>query len=238
MGQNHLSRIAAPKTWTIVRKSTKFIARPMPGTHPLNESLTLSYVLREALGYAKTSKEIRKILNENNLLVDKKIRKEPKFGVGLMDVIEVPKLKESYRVLYNADGRLYLLKIDEKDSNLKLLKVARKNVVKKGKMQITFHDGRNLLMDKFEGHVGDTAVFDLTKTSISKWLKLEKDSLVYLTGGKHSGSLGKVKDIIKAKDLQKPKVVVEIDKVEYTTLSEYAFVVGTNKSEIKLGDMK
>lgn len=234
MVQNHLSRIAAPKTWGMVRKSNKFITRPMPGPHPLERCVTLSFVLRNMLNYAKTAKEIKKILNDGNVLVDKKVRKELKFGTGLMDVVEIPKLDENYRVLFDTHGKLSLLAIDKKESNLKLLKVVRKNVVKRGRIQITFHDGRNLLLDRFDGHVGDTALFDLNKLEVEKWLNLEKGILVYLTGGKHSGVLGRVKDIIKAKDLQKAKVVVEIDGVEYATLGEYAFVVGESKPEIKI----
>jgi len=44
----------------------------------------------------------------------------------------------------------------------------------------------------------------------------------------------KIKGIIKARDLQKGKVLIEIDGKDYITLSDYAFVVGKDKSEIKV----
>ncbi len=94
MGKNHLFRIAAPGTWAIKRKEQKFIARPTPGTHPLDKSLTINFLLRHLLGYAKTTKEIKLILTNGEIQIDKIVRKDHKFPIGLMDVIELTKLKE------------------------------------------------------------------------------------------------------------------------------------------------
>ncbi len=234
MGRNHLSRIAAPNSWFLGRKSNKWVTRPSPGPHSLAGCVPLSFVLRNMLNYAKTKKEINKILNDGDLIVDKKVRKGYKFPVGLMDVIEIPKLKEVYRVIYNSAGHLDLVQIAITESPLKLLKVVRKNVIKGGKMQLTFHDGRNILVDKFEGSVGDSALYDFEKRDVVKWLKMENGVLVYLTGGKHIGTFGILKGVIKEEDLQKAKVMVEISSAEYTTLMKYAFIVGKNKSELKL----
>ena len=38
----HLKRIAVPKSWPIKRKENKWIARPMPGPHSLNHSISLN----------------------------------------------------------------------------------------------------------------------------------------------------------------------------------------------------
>jgi len=234
MGKNHIKRIAAPKSWDIKRKTYKFIARPMPGPHSVKSALTLNFLLRNVLEYAKTTKEIKMILTNKSILVDKTVRNDYKFPIGLMDVVEIPAMNEYYRMIYNSKGKLKLLSIDSKESNMKLLKVINKSIVKKGKIQLTFHDGRNILLDKFEGKVGDTALFDLQKKEIKKWLPLAENALVYLSGGGYVGSLAKIKGIIKARDLQKGKVLIEIDGKDYITLSDYAFVVGKDKSEIKV----
>jgi len=234
MGKSHLKRIAAPKTWDVRRKTNKFIARPMPGPHSLKASLTINFLLRNVLQCAKTTKEIKLILANNSILIDKKSRKEYKYPVGFMDVVELPSTKEYYRMLYNHKGKLKLINIDSKESKLKLLKVINKSIIKKGKIQITFHDGRNMLLDKFDGKVGDTALFDLEKKEIKKWIPLAENSLIYLSGGGYVGSVAKIKGIIKARDLQKEKVVVEIEGKEYITLSDYAFVIGKDKSELKV----
>lgn len=234
MGQDHISRLAAPKSWMIKRKSTKWITRPIPGPHSLNLSMPLSIVLRDILEYAKTKKEIKKILNQKNILVDKVPRTEYKFPVGFMDVLEIPSLNEYYRIIFNKKGILSLVRISKEESNLKLLKIIRKSMVKKGKMQLTFHDGRTIILEKSEGNVGDTVLFNLTNKTINKFLPLHKDYLVYLNGGSHIGNLCKVKNIIRAKDLQKPKVAVEINGKEYLTITDYAFVVGKDKPDLSL----
>lgn len=234
MVKNHLSRLAAPKSWFMKRKSQKYIARPLPGPHTLNRCFTLNFLLREILDYAKTTKEIRTILHKGDVLVDGVARKEHKFPIGLMDVIVIPKLNENYRIIYNDKGKFVLLPIKKTEVNSKLLRIIRKSIVKKGKMQLTFHDGRTLLVDKFKGRVGDSVLFDFSKKSISKHLSLDKGALVYLSGGSHIGRLAKVKDVIRLADLEKPKVVVELEGKEYITPARYVFVVGKDKPELSL----
>lgn len=236
MVKNHLATIASPKKWRVERKnSPKWITRPMPGAHPLNRCLTLNFVLKNLLNYAYSSKEAKKILYEGNIKIDKKVRNDYKFNVGLMDIVDIEKLNESYRIVINNNGELTLVKIDKKDSNLKILKVVNKTKIKKGKIQLTFHDGRNILFDNTKLVIGDSIIYDLDKKEIVKELPLENSSLVLLSGGKHIGKLAKIKDIIKAKNLEKPKVVVDIDGKEYITLMAYAFAVGKNKPEVNLG---
>ena len=225
MGKSHLKRIAAPKTWDVRRKTNKFIARPMPGPHSLKASLTINFLLRNVLQCAKTTKEIKLILANNSILIDKKSRKEYKYPVGFMDVVELPSTKEYYRMLYNHKGKLKLINIDSKESKLKLLKVINKSIIKKGKIQITFHDGRNMLLDKFDGKVGDTVIFNFKSKQIEKVLKLEKDALIYLIYGKHTGTFGSVKEIIPVKGFEKQRLVYIIDGVDTETLKDYVFVV-------------
>ena len=71
MVKNHLSRLASPKTWGIAKKGRKWVARPSPGPHALNKCLTVNILLKEKLNYAKTTKEVKKILHDKSLLVDK-----------------------------------------------------------------------------------------------------------------------------------------------------------------------
>src|SRR3989344_1569748 len=234
MGKNHLLRIAAPQGWSFNRRKSVWTARPLPGPHAINNCVTTNFVLKELLDHAKTTKEVKKILNDGDFVVDKKVRKDYKYPVGFMDIIEIPKLKEYYRTLYLPNGRLSLISIEEKDSNKKLLKVVRKTAVKKGKIQLTFHDGRNITMDNFDGKVGDTALFDLEKNNVIKFISLDKGTLVFLNGGGHIGSIGKVKEIIRESNLAKPKVLVEIDGKDYITFMDYAFVIGNDKPELNL----
>lgn len=238
MTQNHLDRLAAPKSWILRRKEHKWTARPIPGPHGIKECITLNLLLKELLKLARTTREVQSILYGGMIKVDGIIRKDYKFPVGLMDVITVDKIGTSYRMLLDNWGRFYPLPIAGKEINEKLLKIINKTKIKGGKIQITFHDGKNILVDKFEGYVGDSALFDLNKKSVLELLKLEKGALVYLTAGKHVGKLAHIRNILKTEDLQKAKVVFEENGEDIITLMDYAFVVGKDKSVINIESKK
>ena len=68
----HLSRSKAPKNWPIKRKETKWISRPRPGAHPLSRSISINLILKKMLKYADTTREVRYIINEKTISIDKK----------------------------------------------------------------------------------------------------------------------------------------------------------------------
>src|SRR3989344_3965189 len=119
MVKRHLSRLAAPKSWPIERKQNKWIVRPNQGPHSLEEGIPLGLAIRNILHQARTIKEVKKILIDKNILVDKKIRQDYKFPLGIMDVLELPKTKDSSRVLFNKKGKFTLKSINNEESNLK-----------------------------------------------------------------------------------------------------------------------
>ena len=104
--KNHLKRIASPRTWLINRKQNKFTVRPKPGAHSLEQGLALGIVVRDLLKLASTMMEVKKLLNDQEILVDGKRRKDYRFITGLFDVITIPVLKKSFRVLLDAKGHV------------------------------------------------------------------------------------------------------------------------------------
>lgn len=228
----HLKRIPAPKNWIIKRKERTFITRPIPGPHKLNDSITLSILLKEFLNQAKTKKEVKYIINQNKLLIDKIPRKDYRFPVGIMDIVEIPSLKEKYIVLYNDKGKFMLNPI--KDASQKLLKIIGKTVLKSGKIQLNFDDGRNIIIPKNNYDVGDTIVFDLENKKIKSHLKLEKDVLIYLTEGSHKGRIGKLQKIEEKEGSENQRITFTIGKESLVTLKKYAFVIGKDKPVIEV----
>jgi small subunit ribosomal protein S4e len=231
---SHLKRLAAPKTWKIKRKERKWIARPKPGPHTVDKALTPIFILRDQLDYAKTSKEVKKILTQEDFLVDNIIRKDDKFPVGLMDVIFIKSANQHFRILFNKKGKLVLHPIKKEESNLKPLKIIRKRTIKKKKTQLTFFDGRTILTDKKDYKVGDTLIFDISTKAVKEHLKLEKGSLVYITDGTKIGTIGIIESIEESSGLQPKKIVFTRGKDKFETLKEYAFVIGKNKPIISL----
>jgi small subunit ribosomal protein S4e len=228
----HLKRIPAPKNWIINRKERKFITRPMPGPHRLKESIPISILLKEFLNQAKIKKEVKYILNNNKLLIDKIPRKDIRFPIGVMDIVEIPDLKEKYVVLYNEKGKFMLNPI--KDASQKLLKIIGKTVVKFGKMQLNLDDGRNMIIPKSAYSVGDTIVFDLDNKKIKSHLKMEKDALLYFTGGSYKGKIGKMQKIEEKEGSEEQRITFSIGKENFVTLKKYAFVIGKDKPVLEI----
>lgn len=229
-----MPRLATPKSWPIERKISRWILRPVCGPHSIENCLPLGVILKEILKHSRTTKEVNFILNQEFVLINNIVRKDKKFPVGLMDVLEIKPLNESYRMIFNKKGKLSLIKI--KDKGIRVCKIIGKTTVKAKKTQLNLNDGRNILVNKDDYHVGDSVVLDLAKQSIKDSLKLEKGATVYLIGGKHIGCIGKIKDIVVVNGLQRSKIVLDIAGKEFETLKEYAFVVGKEKPVIELGE--
>ena len=234
MVKNHISRLNAPKSWTLLRKETKWIARPLPGPHPINRSITINMVLKDLLGYAKTTREVRTILNKGLVKVDGTVRKNHKFPVGIMDVISFEETKEYFRVLLNKKGKIILLPIKKEESTLKPRKIINKTSLKKNKIQVNFFDGINLILKKGKFNTNDTVVFDLSKKETKEILPLEKGALIFIIDGKQVGKIGIVKEVEKRNGTQPAQIIFTEDKNEMRTLKEYAFVIGKNKPVISI----
>jgi len=58
---------------------------------------------------------------EGNIAVDGKIRRDPRFPAGLMDVVSIKKTGELYRVLYDVKGRFVLRNIKPEEAKVKKL---------------------------------------------------------------------------------------------------------------------
>lgn len=222
--KKHLKRLAAPKSWPLERKTARFVARPR-SSHRTSLCLTLGMILKDILGYAKTAKDAKKILNNEQILVDGVQKKDPRLGVGLMDVLTIPKTKQAYRMILNKKGKLTL--VNAKNQKAKPCKIVGKTVLKKGKTQVNLHDGKNIFTDK-KVKVGDTLVLELPEQKITEHFSLEKGGVVYLTGGRHIGETAHVEEI-------KSKIIkVKIGKEVFETAKKLAFVIGKQKPIINL----
>jgi len=234
MTKNHIKRLAAPKTWPIERKKTKWIAKPLPGPHPLDNGMTIKLILIDILKYAKSAKEVKKILNEGKILVDNKIRKEEKFPVGLFDVISIPDTNEHFRILLNKKGKFFLHPIKKEESTIKPRKIIGKTILKNKRIQLNFYDGTNKLIDKDEYKVFDTVIFNLVKNEIKEHINFEKGSIVFIYSGKQVGLTGEIEEIKNFNNTQKPLITISKDKDKLQTLKKYAFVIGKTKPVISL----
>jgi small subunit ribosomal protein S4e len=223
----HLKRLNAPKSWTISRRTTKYIAKPLPGAHKLSESMPVSLVLRQ-LGYAVTAAEAKKILSAHQILVDGKRVKDLKAQLGLLDGIALTGTSEYYRVVFDKKGRLQMVPMPKAEAGVKLCKVEGKTAVSGGKTQFNLNDGRNILADKDAAKTGDSLLIQVPGQKIQQRIALEKGALIYLLGGKHIGTFGVLEKI------EDDEIIFTANGKSIATAKKYALVVGKDRPAITL----
>jgi small subunit ribosomal protein S4e len=227
MAKEVLKRLAAPKTWGIGRKKTKFITKPLPGPHKAEFGIPLSTLLKEWFNFSTTTREAKKLLNTNEVKIDGKKRQDPRFQVGIFDVVGFTSIDEYHRVVLDKKGHISLVKISKEEASTKPCKIIGKTTMK-GKFQLNLYDGKNIIADKKEYKIGDTLIVSLPEHKINKHIKLGRDSTIFLIGGKHRGETGNVENIVKDRVVYKNQ---KGDLIE--TSKDYAFVIGEQKPLIK-----
>merc|ERR1719301_157355 len=100
-----------------------FAPRPSAGPHKLRECMPLIVLLRNRLKYALNYKECKMIVMQRLIKVDGKVRTDMFFPAGFMDVIEIEKTKEAFRLLYNTKGKFCIHRVAKEEATYKLCKV-------------------------------------------------------------------------------------------------------------------
>ncbi|MEK6940330.1 MAG: 30S ribosomal protein S4e [Nanoarchaeota archaeon] len=227
--KHHLKGYNAPTSWPIKRKKTRYTGKPTPGPYALNESITLSLIIIEWLKHAKNLREVKIILNDGKVLINKKIIKDHKFPAGLFDVIELPDLKETYRIGINSYGKLAITKIN--GTNKKVYKINNKTILKNGRTQLNLTGGRNIIVKETNFRTGDSIIFDHENKKIVKHLKLENGARIFLNKGKHAGNVGTLEGMNKYEGMRKTDIKIKSKNGHIETLKEYGIVIDDSIEE-------
>lgn len=228
-----LKRRAAPRSWTIPRKGTKWVKRPSPGPHAQDESIPLLLVLRDLRRVASSMREARRILRDGAVRIDGKVVRDLARGVGLMDSVSfAAPLNEHFRLLKDRRGKLVLVAIPEAEAATKIGRVRFKHAVPGGKVEVTLHDGRNLLAEpSTPWKVGDSLKIQLPDQKVVTHLPLAPGQLAYVAGGSHVGEVARV-DRVEVRNSSQPNLVHF--KEGFSTVKEYVYVIGETSPQISL----
>jgi len=187
----YLKRQRAPKNWPITRKGTKYIIR---GNSNLRNGVPLLILLRDSLGIVGSRKELKKAMNQKNILLNKKIINEDKIGVSLFDVVSLVSSGKNYIVNLSEKGIFCLEEISEKESNSKIAKVIGKKMLKGKKLQLNLSDGINFISD-MSCKVNDSVEVNFKENKIAKCVPLKEKTEALVFAGKHSGKKGVIESI-------------------------------------------
>jgi len=167
--------------------------------------------------------------------VDGKVRCDPTYPAGFMDVIQIEKTGENFRLIYDVKGRFTIHRITNEEAKYKLSKVKRVCVGPKGVPFLVTNDGRTIRYPDPLVKVHDTIQVDIGTGKIIDFIKMDPGNLCMITGGRNLGRVGTVVsrerhpgsfDIVHIKD-----AVCHI----FATRLNYVFIIGKgNKPYVSL----
>eukprot|EP00932_Pfiesteria_piscicida_P007906 SRR837773.18138.p2 GENE.SRR837773.18138~~SRR837773.18138.p2 ORF type:complete len:185 (+),score=75.56 SRR837773.18138:41-556(+) len=109
-----------------------------------------------------------------------------------MDVIQIEKTKENFRLLYDTKSRFTLHKISKEEAGYKLCRVKKVLRGPKGVPYAITHDGRTLRYPDPDVKANDTVRLDLTTGKILDFAKFEVGNVVVVSSGNNTGRVGVV----------------------------------------------
>ena len=228
----HQKRLSIPKSWKVGKKGYKWVSTTRPGPHSQARSLPLGIIIRDMLKLVDNSREGKRILSEGKVLVDGTPRKDLRFPVGLFDVITLPLINESYRMLQDDKGRLTLYKLNETNVN-KLCRINDKTTLKGGKVQLNLSDGTNIPGSN-DYKTKDSLILSVPDKQVVKHLQFKVGNLAMVVGGQHSGEIGKIKEVREVKSSRHNTVTIS-GETDFDTIEDYVIVIGEDVPEIRLG---
>merc|ERR1711963_233267 len=172
--------------------------------------------------YAITMKEVETIMKQRLIKIDGKTRTDPKFPTGFMDVVQIDKTGENFRIIYDVKGRFTVHRITASEAAYKLCRVRAVSTGPKGVPYLHTSDGRTIRYPDPNAKVHDIITFEV-------------GNLCMVTGGANAGRVGTMIsrekhpgsfDIVHIKDSQGHV---------FATRLNYVFVIGKgNKPFISL----
>ncbi len=226
-GSTKLKRQMAPKFWEIKRKSHQFILSPRPGPYAKDKCYPIGVLLRDVLKICGNMHEAKKIMNSGQIKIDGIVRRDIHFGVGIMDLIELIPSGESYRVIPKDSKILLPVKTREKD--VKLLKITNKVSIKGNRIQYGFHDGKTLISEDGNMHVGDVCLVKIPDIKIEKHIKFDVGCSVLIIQGENAGKVGKVDEIKDGMFSLPKRVVLTFDEKTVDLPIDLVMPLGTDR---------
>jgi len=182
------------------------------------------------MGFARNLKEVKQILNQNDVIINGRPCRDAKMGIGIFDIISLLKINKFYRILRDKNGRHVSIEIDAEAAKTRLCKVKNKTIVAGGKVQLNMRDGANLLADNTY-KAGDSIVLSLesdTRFKIVDHFPFTVGNMAMVIGGRHSGKVARIVDIVKMPGSVPNKIILEDEatKMRFDTISPYIYMVG------------
>eukprot|EP01065_Artemidia_motanka_P044005 TRINITY_DN61_c1_g2_i1.p2 TRINITY_DN61_c1_g2~~TRINITY_DN61_c1_g2_i1.p2 ORF type:complete len:297 (+),score=126.04 TRINITY_DN61_c1_g2_i1:61-891(+) len=236
--KKHMKRLNAPNHWMLDKNLGVFAPKARAGAHKSRECLPLILILRNRLKYALTRTEAMMICKQRFVEVDGRVRTDPKYPVGFMDVLTIPKTGDKFRVLYDIKGRFVLHKLaTDEEAATKICKVTKNYTAANSVPCITTHDGRTLRYPDPLIKSGDTVVLNLDTDGgkIYDFIKFKAGVQCMVTGGANTGRVGEIVDVERHPGSFDIVHVRDSNGNQFATRKPNIFVIGRSDGDIRIG---
>jgi small subunit ribosomal protein S4e len=189
-----MKALNSPDYFFVERKAHgAYVAKPSPGRHTLDRCITLKLFAVKA-GIAENSDQAHAAIKHGHISVNGKKIKNPKYPVGINDVIESIPSKKYYTVGINERGQVSISEAEKEGMHHHIYRVVGKYRASGSKLMLRLHDG-SAVHAKGEAKVNDSVVLEHGQHSVSEILPLKVGAKCLVIDGVHVGTQGKVTEL-------------------------------------------
>jgi small subunit ribosomal protein S4e len=251
--KKHMKRLNAPKHWMLGKLGGIWAPKASAGPHKERECLPVAIALRNRLKYALTRREVQMICMRRLVKVDGKVRTDMTYPAGIMDVIQLDKTNENFRLLFDHRGKFVLQKVPAEEAKFKLCRVQKVAKAKKASIgsnpfqtgqasaipYAVTHDGRTLRYPDPKVARNDTVKVDLSSGEIVDHLAFEIGAIGMVIRGANRGRIGNVQHIERHPGSYEIVHMKDKRGNHFATRTENIFVIGDhNKPYISVPKRK
>merc|ERR1712003_180778 len=174
-------------------------------------------------------------MGERCVKIDGKVRTDCNYPAGFMDIVELEKSGDRFRLLYDTKGRFVLHRVDKAEAQYKLCRIQKVYVTAKEVPVAITHDGRTLRYPDPDVKVNDTVKVDIASGKMSDIMKFELGAMVFVTKGGNTGRVGHLLHIEKHEGSFDIVTVKDNKDNVFATRLQNIFVIGAgNHPQITL----
>ncbi len=219
--KRHLKSLYSPSYYAISKKNNKYTTKMTCGRHNKYKAIPLLLFIRDKLKLSSKRTEINKIIKQGAIKINEKEIKDPRYPIGLNDIVSIDKLDKNYKISIDNKAHFNFEEIDKKNKLLRICKVVRKYKIKKDIIMIGLHDGTNI-KGTSDIKINDSVIID-ENIKINKILPLKKNAKCFVISGVHVGDSG-ILDEIKSIENKKQAIIKKQD-IEFETSLKNIMVI-------------
>jgi len=164
--------------------------------------------------------------------VDGRVRRDPRFPLGIMDVVTIDKTNENFRILLDTKGRFVPHRVDSKEGGFKLSKVITKRIGKAKVPHITTHDARTIRYPHPDVQINDSIKINLETGNIDGIVKFQNNAICMITGGNNIGRIGQLQSLEKHPGSYEIAHIRDASGNSFATRLGNVMVIGDSKSAV------